>query len=124
VTAGLAAAVALIAATAVPAHAESPAVTCRYTFSAWSGGFSADLAMANSGPAIDGWEARWSFAIPTQATGVWSAQLVQATPTQMVATPAVWNKKIPTGGVVSFGWTATAISTEVPSDITVNGQRC
>jgi hypothetical protein len=122
-TAGLAAAVALIAATAAPAHA-APTVTCSYTFTAWPGGFSADLAMANSGPAIDGWQARWTFATPAQATGVWSAQLIQVGPNEMVATPASWNKKIPTGGAVTFGWTATATIADLPTDITVNGQRC
>jgi hypothetical protein len=124
VTAALVAAVALIAATPAPAQAASPAVTCRYTFISWPGGFSADLHMANSGPAIDGWQARWTFATPAQANAVWSAQLVQATPTEMVATPAPWNQTIPTGGAVVFGWTASAVTADVPTQITVNGQPC
>ncbi len=117
---------ALLAVTAgAPAQASTPsAITCYYTFSAWSGGFTADLAIANSGPAIDGWTARWSFKIPTQANAVWSAQLVQVSPSEMVATPMSWNKTIPTGRAIVFGWTATAAATEVPTDITVNGQSC
>ncbi|GIH02465.1 hypothetical protein Rhe02_05320 [Rhizocola hellebori] len=123
-TTALVAAVALVATTAAPAHAASPAVTCRYTFSSWPGGFTADLAIANSGPEIDGWRARWTFLTPAQATAVWSAALIQVNPREMLATPAPWTQKIPTGGAVTFGWTATATIAELPTEITVNGQRC
>jgi endoglucanase len=114
-----------LVATVAPAHAgSSPAVTCQYTFTSWPGGFTADLAMANSGPTIDGWTTHWTFATPTQATASWSARLAQANPVDIVATPMPWNKVIPTGATVSFGWTGIAAATEVPTDVTVNGKRC
>lgn len=111
---------------AAPSHAAevSSPFSCRYLFTAWSGGFSAELYIANSGPAVDGWTARWTFETPTQATAVWSGWLIQAGPHDVVAGPMSWNKLIRTGSVVSFGWTASAPATEVPADITINGLPC
>lgn len=115
----------LVSVTAAPAAAiASPAVTCTYTVSTWNGGFVANLAVANDGPTIDGWTVHWTFDTPTRATTVWSASLAQADPYDAVATPTYWNRVIRTGGVVSFGWTAIAATTTVPTDLTVNGQRC
>lgn len=105
------------------AEVSSP-FSCRYTFASWPGGFSADLFIANSGPDVDGWTARWTFDTPTQTTQVWSGWLIQTGPHSAVAGPVSWNKLIRTGGVVGFGWTANAAKTEVPKDITINGLPC
>jgi hypothetical protein len=123
-TVALVAVVSMVVTTVAPARAAVPTVTCRYTFSAWSGGFSAELSMANSGPAIDGWIAHWTFATPTRAITSWSASLAQANAVDIVATPMSWNRVIATNAVVSFGWTGAAATTEVPTDLTVNGTRC
>jgi len=48
----------------------------------------------------------------------------QAGPHDAVATAMPWNKVIGTDSVVTFGWTAIAPATEVPTDITVNGLPC
>ena len=117
-------AVSLVVTAAGPAHAASPTVTCSYTFTSWLGGFSAELAIANSGPTIDGWTAHWTFATPTRATASWSASLTQASAVDIVAVPMSWNKVIATGASVSFGWTGVAAATEVPTDLTINGMRC
>jgi hypothetical protein len=112
---------------AVPARAAEAApspFSCRYTFSSWPGGFSADLFITNHGPAVDGWTARWTFDTPTQTTAVWSGWLVQSSPHEAVAGPMSWNSLIRTGSTVVFGWTASAPATEVPTDITVNGLPC
>jgi hypothetical protein len=42
----------------------------------------------------------------------------------VIAADAVYNASIPSGQTVMFGWSATAASTSVPGDITVNGVRC
>ncbi len=124
IIASSAAAASLIA--AAPAHAAvPPPFTCQYiVLSQWHGGFNADLRITNRGPAIDGWTAHWTFQVPTRNVGVWSAQLVQANPYDAVATPASWIKKIQSGQTVAFGWTALAPSTDVPTDITINGLPC
>jgi hypothetical protein len=42
----------------------------------------------------------------------------------MVATNVGYNAVIPTGRSVGFGWTAAALSTSTPTDLTVNGMPC
>ncbi|MBB5874404.1 hypothetical protein F4553_007838 [Allocatelliglobosispora scoriae] len=119
---------ALASAVLVPAPAAAatvpPTITCTYRLNTWPGGFSADLVIANSGPAIDGWTARWTFATPTRVMITWAASLTQPSPYENVATPVPWNRVIGTGKSFTFGWTAAAPATEVPTDITINGVPC
>jgi hypothetical protein len=116
--------IALLATTAaIPAHAD-PTVTCAYRFTAWHGGFSADVDITNNGPQIDGWTARLTF--PTATTGVqaWQAIMSQNTPYDAIATNMSWNATIPAGQVATFGWTATAATTGPPATMSVNGIAC
>ena len=99
-------------------------LTCGYTFTAWNGGFSADLTVRNAGPAIKGWTATWTVPVPTTNQAVWSATAVQTPPTTLAFSNAAWNGTVPTGGATTFGWIAKAVVAEVPSDITVNGVAC
>ncbi len=120
----LVATVLAVAAGAAPARAAAGGVTCTYKItSQWPTGFTADLAIANAGPPIVGWTARWTFREPTSVAGVWSASLTQQGD-RATATNASWNGTIGTGQVVSFGWSATAASTTVPTDLSVNGTAC
>ncbi|MBO3748313.1 cellulose binding domain-containing protein [Streptosporangiaceae bacterium NEAU-GS5] len=118
----LAGAALLVAGVTAPANA-TPAIVCTYTVSSWAGGFSADISMANSGPAIEGWTVRFSFDTPTQLLGGWHATLTQQGQT-MTGVNLAWNSRIGTGQAVAFGWTAFARSAEIPDDITVNGVSC
>ncbi|MEV0128635.1 cellulose binding domain-containing protein [Dactylosporangium sp. NPDC050688] len=108
------------AADAVPAGPFS----CDYRFFAWSGGFVADLTVANHGPAVTGWTASWTFRSATGNLTAWQAKMAQPDPFTVTATNESYNAVIGTGRSVRFGWTASAASTEVPSDITVNGVPC
>jgi hypothetical protein len=123
-TAVAAAMVLLSSAVTASAQAADEPLTCDYRLTQWRGGFSADLTIHNAGPAIDGWTAAWTWATPTVNQGIWSAQLVSESPTAIAFSNAVWNGRVPTGGATTFGWTARALSTTVPSDITVNGVPC
>jgi len=114
---------ALVAAPTAPALAGT-ALTCEYSFVAWTGGFWADLRITNSGPVISGWTARWSMAEPTTLGNVWSATMSQPDPQHMVAVNVSYNAVIAPGQSVLFGWTASANSTSRPTDITVNGVAC
>lgn len=116
-------------ATAAPAGAVSantaPSVTCVYTFSAWSGGFTANIQITNNGPtAIDGWTLRWTFAVPTAVTSGWSATITDTDGHDVSATNVSYNGVIGSGRSTSFGWSAEAASTDVPTDLTVNGVPC
>ena len=119
----LAASVVLVAVAPAPAHA-APALSCDYTFIAWSGGFSADLKISNAGPPLSGWTARWTLAEPTTLGSFWSARMAQPDPDHLVATNVSYNAALGAGASVTFGWTASARSTSRPTDITVNGVAC
>jgi cellulase/cellobiase CelA1 len=113
-----------LTAAARPATAETT-VTCTYTVtSSWMGGFIANVDIANNGPAINGWTLRWTFPTPTSLGGVWSATLTEQDGGRAVATNTLWNSTIGAGQVTSFGWTASAASTAVPTDLTINGEPC
>lgn len=115
---------AAVVATPVPAHAETPAVSCLYEIMAWPGGFTADLSMTNHGPDIVGWTARWTFREPTFNVSAWQSVLTVTDAREAVAVNAVFNARIASGQTLRFGWSATAASTSVPTDITVNGAPC
>jgi hypothetical protein len=100
-------------------------VTCVYTFTAWSGGFSANIQIINNGPAaIDGWTLRWTFAVPTAVTSGWSATITDTDGHDVSATNAIYNGVIGSGQSTAFGWSAQAVSTSAPTDLTVNGMPC
>ncbi|GAA0390046.1 cellulose binding domain-containing protein [Acrocarpospora corrugata] len=107
----------------LPAHA-TPAFSCAYRFVAWTGSFNAELAITNNGPAINSWRAHWTFSTATTNLVGWQAKLHQQTPYDLTASNMPWNGTIPSGGVTTFGWTAFAVTTAAPTDITVNGIPC
>src|SRR5215471_16695900 len=109
--------VGVFAAGAMPAAAASGPIQCKYVITnIWSGGFMADLYITNTGPAINGWTARWSFTEPTSRIQGWSAQLTQDG-SSVTAVNMPWNGTIGTGMTASFGWSAVAQQTSVPTDI-------
>jgi Cellulose binding domain len=115
----------VLAVTATPALAatETTGVVCSYQLMQWPGGFTAEISIANSGPAINGWAVHWTFDTPTTIGAVWSARLVQD-PSGVSATNMAYNPLIGTGRSASFGWNGAAASTTVPTDLTVNGRPC
>ncbi len=122
----LIAAATLIPLTAVarPATAD-PAVTCTYTVTtSWNGGFTANVNITDNGPAINGWTLRWTFTTPTADIRGWSAVITEQVGNQATATNMSWNGAIATGHTASFGWSAAAASTGVPTDLTINGAPC
>ena len=127
VSAVLAGAVALAPAPAqaapTPTPTPTPAVTCTYYLTEWQGGFVADIRLVNRGPAINGWVVRWTFAHPTTITAVWGSQITQ-TASVANAVNTTWNSTLGTNKALSFGWSASAAATEVPTDLTLNGVPC
>jgi hypothetical protein len=118
--------VAMAALTAAPASAATPSIVCTYKITAtWPGGFMADLYIANEGTTtVNGWSGHWSMRTETSGLQAWNAVMTMPTPYAMTAASLPWNGTIPPGSVVSFGWTARATSTEVPTDIVVNNAPC
>jgi len=113
-----------LAALACPATAEG-AVTCTFTVTnSWNGGFTANVDITNNGTAINGWTLRWTFTTPTADVRGWSAVITEQDGNRATATNMSWNGGILTGQTTSFGWTAAATATGVPTDLTINGQPC
>jgi cellulase/cellobiase CelA1 len=113
-----------LAAAARPAAADT-AVTCTYTVSnSWNGGFTADVDITNNGPVISGWTLRWTFTTPTADVRGWSAIITEQEGNRATATNMSWNGTIRSGATTSFGWSAAAMSTGVPTDLTINGTPC
>jgi cellulase/cellobiase CelA1 len=113
-----------LAAVPWPAVAET-AVTCTYTVSnSWNGGFTANVDITNNGPVINGWTVRWTFTTPTADVHGWSAIITEQAGNQATATNMSWNGTILTGAATSFAWSAAAVSTSVPTDLTINGEPC
>ena len=111
----------------VPARADTgPAVTCSYTIqNTWLGGFTAQIAIANNGPtSINGWTVRWTFNEYTTDIAAWQSSISAPDGVHATATNASYNATILSGHVTSFGWSARAASTSVPTDLSVNGTPC
>ncbi|MEU8001413.1 cellulose binding domain-containing protein [Catellatospora sp. NPDC049111] len=117
---------AVLAATALtaPAHAQGGGVDCAYLLTAYPGGFSASVQLANTGPAVDGWVLSWSFPADTTIHGVWQSRITQPDPRTAIAVNMPWNARIPAGTTLGFGWTAAAPATDIPTDLTLNGVPC
>lgn len=127
--AAAAAAAVVLALTVAPAAAGAAPVagggaSCDYLFTAWPGGFTADVVLVNDGhEAIDGWTVDLSFDIPSTLGSAWNSGMTQPDPFSMAAQPAAWNRVIPPGGAVTFGWVAFAASHEIPV-MSLNGVPC
>ena len=126
VVAAAVAALAGLGSAAVPAGPAQAAggLTCSYLLATWPGGFTAQLNIINAGPTINGWTVHWTFATPTQVTATWQARIFQPSEREVTATNLFFNPIIATSGATTFGWSATAAATEVPTDVTVNGTHC
>jgi hypothetical protein len=115
---------ALSAATALPAHAAG-GLSCRYTPTPWPGGFSADLRIYNNtATTIDGWTAFWTFHNATLVTNTWNGSITQGTPFDATGRNTVFNGLLRPGTSAALGWTASAVSADVPDEIIVNGTVC
>ncbi|WP_333771832.1 cellulose binding domain-containing protein, partial [Streptomyces sp. IBSBF 2435] len=89
--------------TAPPA---SGGCTARLTVTnSWSGGFQADVTVANTGTsALGGWRVGWSAPTAT-ITSLWNGTLAQSG-AAVTVTNAPYNGAVSPGASVSFGFTA------------------
>lgn len=103
-----------------------PAVTCTYTIqSVWHGGFVADIKINNNGlTAINGWTLQWTFSDYTTDITAWQSTLSAPDGVHATAANVSYNATIPSGYSVLLGWSARALSTAVPSDLSINGVAC
>ncbi|MFF8805709.1 GH12 family glycosyl hydrolase domain-containing protein [Streptomyces omiyaensis] len=104
-----------------------PATACRVTFAphVWSGGFTADVTVTNTGPApVEPW--RLAFTLPAghQVTQAWNAALSPSSGA-VTATALAHNARIAPGGSQTFGFQGTYSGTFAPpSGFSLGGAAC
>lgn len=92
--------------------------------SQWSGGFSANITIINTGPAISSWTLAFTFPGDQQITNLWNGTASQSGE-QVTITNASWNGSIASQGSVSVGFNGTWTSNNTsPTSFTLNGQTC
>ncbi|MFI0450372.1 glycoside hydrolase family 9 protein [Actinomadura sp. 6N118] len=92
----------------------------------WTSGFTTQVTVRNTGTtAINRWALKWSFLGGQKAGNTWNATLSQDGAT-VVAKNRSYNKKIPPGQTVTFGFTGTNPlgANPAPDLFTLNGAAC
>ncbi|GLI00194.1 extracellular catalytic domain type 1 short-chain-length polyhydroxyalkanoate depolymerase [Phytohabitans aurantiacus] len=113
--------------TSAPPTSPPPGAACRVTYTAnsWNNGFTATVAVTNSGAtAINGWTVQWTWPGNQQVTNAWNATVTQSG-SQVSARNVAWNGTIAAGASTSFGFQGTHGGTNSPpTQFTVNGSAC
>ncbi|MET9633840.1 cellulase family glycosylhydrolase [Lentzea sp. NPDC006480] len=119
-----------LAATVVPAvvtEAAAAEAGCRVDYSVsgqWEGGFKADVAVTNTGAAVDGWKLAWEWPSGQQAGNAWNAKVTE-TDGQVTATGTGHNAKIASNATVKFGFMGTwGAANTAPLSFSLNGVTC
>jgi hypothetical protein len=101
--------------------------TCQvsYTKNEWSGGFTANLTVTNTGTApINGWTLVFPFPGDQEVTNAWNATVSQSG-TTVTATNMSYNAGIAPGANVQFGFQGTWTGNDSdPTHFTLNGASC
>ncbi|MGW2889056.1 cellulose binding domain-containing protein [Streptomyces griseoruber] len=88
----------------------TPTGACAVTYTItnqWSGGFQADVKLANTGTsAWSGWSLNWSFPNGQTVSQLWNADYTQSG-TAVTAKNVTWNANVAAGASVSFGFTGS-----------------
>jgi hypothetical protein len=100
------------------------AVTYRIT-NQWSGGFQADVQLANTGSAAwNGWSLGWSFADGQKVTQLWNADVTQSGAAVTVRNTG-WNGTVAAGSSVGFGFTGSWSGTNTkPASFKLGDRTC
>ncbi|WP_327267702.1 cellulose-binding domain-containing protein [Streptomyces sp. NBC_01218] len=124
--AGAALALALSLFVAVPASGSSTASGCRvdYTADQWTGGYTAQVRITNTGAPLSGWRLTWTYGGDRRVTSAWNATVTQ-TGRSVSAVNVAWNGALASGGTADFGLQGTWQSADsAPTDFALNGVSC
>ncbi len=104
----------------------APTASCTVTssFVAWPGGYTANVKITNTGPAVSAWKI--TFGLPSQQRVLlsWNATHSQNGQT-VTAQPVSYDNTIPAGATLPFGFNASDSGTATqPSWYALNGVRC
>lgn len=111
-----------------PGPGPAPTGACKVTYkvtSQWTGGFQADVQLANTGTsAWNGWSLNWTFPDGQQLTQAWNAEAAQSG-AAVTAKNIGWNGNVAAGSSVSFGFTANWSGTNTkPAAFTLGDRNC
>ncbi|MEU0117676.1 cellulose binding domain-containing protein [Streptomyces bobili] len=106
----------------------TPTGACAVTYTItnqWSGGFQADVKLANTGTsAWSGWSLGWAFANGQTVSQLWNAEHTQSGAT-VTARNIGWNGNVAAGASVSFGFTGNWSGTNTkPAAFKLGDQNC
>lgn len=124
--AGAALALALSLFVAVPASGSSATSGCRvdYTADQWTGGYTAQVHITNTGAPLSGWRLTWTYGGDRRVTSAWNATVTQVG-RSVSAVNVAWNGALATGGTADFGLQGTWQSADSPpTDFALNGVSC
>ena len=130
-TAALAAAGALVvasgavaAAMSTTASAATAGCSVNYSVNQWDSGFTAQITVTNTGPALSTWTLGWTFAGNQKVTQGWNATITQ-NGQAVTAKDMGYNGAIATGGTANFGFNGSYSGTNTsPTAFTLNGVAC
>lgn len=111
-----------------PGPDPTPTGACAVTYKVtnqWSGGFQADVQLANTGStAWSGWSLGWTFADGQKVTQVWNAEYAQSG-AAVTAKNVGWNANVAAGSSVSFGFTGSSSGTNTkPASFKLGDRTC
>jgi hypothetical protein len=108
------------------APAEPAKPTCRVEYdlvNQWPDGFQATVSVTSTA-ALDSWRVSWSFRDGQRVGQMWDASVSQDG-SRVTATAADYNKSVPAGGHLAFGFLASwRGKNSPPYDFTLNGRAC
>ncbi|MFG3514433.1 GH12 family glycosyl hydrolase domain-containing protein [Streptomyces bobili] len=110
-----------------PGNPGDPATACKVTYATnvWSGGFTADVTVTNTGSApVDPWKLAFTLPSGQRITNAWNAGVTPSTGA-VTATPLAHNARIAPGSGQTFGFQGTySGSFSRPAGFSLNGTAC
>ncbi|MER7897137.1 cellulose-binding domain-containing protein [Streptomyces sp. NPDC096046] len=109
---------------AEPGESGEPACRVEYDLvNQWPDGFQATVTVTSAG-SLDSWRLAWSFRDGQQVGQMWDASVAQ-NGSRVTATAADYNKAVPAGGDLAFGFLASWHGKNSPPyDFELNGRAC
>ncbi|WP_405591034.1 cellulose binding domain-containing protein [Streptomyces sp. NBC_01092] len=109
-----------------PEPSESASPTCEVAYdlvNEWPDGFQATVTVSTE-QALDDWRVAWSFRDGQEVGQMWDANFAQ-NGSRVTATAADYNRTVPAGGELAFGFLASWEGENSPAfDFTLNGDDC
>jgi cellulose 1,4-beta-cellobiosidase len=110
--------------TTTSASAATAGCSVAYNVSQWDTGFTTQVTITNTGPALTSWKLGWNFAGNQQITQSWNATVTQSGKAVSAANLS-YNGAVATGGTATFGFNGSYSGTNTsPTAFTLNGVAC